>query len=711
MRPDAPWIVGDFKILRELGRGGMGVVYLARQLSLARPVALKVLSQDAVAGSDVGVLRFRREAALLARLVHPQVVRVFTVGSDKGLHYLAMEYIEGTNLGAVLAARGGGAQDGLPATFREDFVRAATTVVRDAARGLGAAHASGIVHRDVKPSNILLANDGRNLLADFGLARDVAAQSLTQAGTTLGSIPYMAPERFGDTDLAPAADVFGLGVVLYECITGRRPFDEASVETLMENIRSHDPRPPRAADPSIGRDLETIILKCLEKVPGARYQDGTALADELTRYLDGDPIDAAPVSAITRLYRRARRRRVPALVFATVVGVAALAFGVGWTKYESQQRHIAWSDVRERLNSDDESRALALMNDELDRHPEHERVRFERIDLAMRNADWASAAADLEYVDRHSDNERGSARVGLSLVRAIQVRGTPERPPGTPAETARESFYRSLVHQSRRELEQAIAASRAAYEMDDTLIEALYTLGGSHFRREEFDEAEDAFTIYDRVRSRASVKEYLGRIDMELKRYESAAVYFERYTRMVPGDVTGWNNLAAAHMCRAMQFDRRGSAAEFRAELASAEAALERAKEKGGDYFLVAFNEALVSLLHGDVEQSEQQFERAIQLFGEDSAIDPEWGMRLWTFYAGTLAEAGEADLALQYLELARAANPFFASESDWVYAYADALDRLEQRDEAIRLLDDALRENPASSNLVELRERIAGGT
>ncbi len=286
---ERPRILGDFKLSHEVGRGGMGIVYRARQLSLNRDVALKVLAREAMHDSE-RVLRFQREAALLGRLNSPHIVQVFTIGQERDEHFLAMEFVEGTDLERVLRARHDGRATDLPDGFRSEFARAAVTVVRDVALGLGAAHEQGIVHRDVKPSNVLLAKDGRALLGDFGLARDLSAAALTTSGMMLGTPFYMSPERFKGEPLTPAADVYALGAMLYECVTGHRPFESLNPERLMKSILDDDPIAPRKHEKDVARDLETIVLKCIEKDPALRYPHAGALAADLTRVLAGEPI-------------------------------------------------------------------------------------------------------------------------------------------------------------------------------------------------------------------------------------------------------------------------------------------------------------------------------------------------------------------------------------------------------------------------------------
>ncbi|MFG0318252.1 MAG: protein kinase, partial [Planctomycetota bacterium JB042] len=687
--PAAPRILGDFKIRRELGRGGMGVVYLARQLSLARDVALKVLTEEAGADAD-RILRFQREAALLGRLAHPNLVRVFVVGEDRGLHFLAMEYVEGTDLERVLARRLEPA--GLPAAFASDFRGAAVGAARDAARGLGAAHAEGIVHRNVKPSNILLADDGRVVLADFGLARDLSAAALTRTGTTLGTPYYMSPEQFSGGGATPQADVYALGAVLYEGVTGKRPFDAATPERLMTSILEDEPPPPRRLDARVDRDLETVVLKCLEKDPARRYADGAALAADLTRYLDGEPIEAVAVGTLTRIVRRTRRRRV-SLVF--LLAAAALALGfLGWgLRGEAvRAREQALDAVITALNEDELATARARMDEELERRPGHAAVRYERAELALREKRWGDAASDFERLLEDGDDPAGAA-AGLLLARSIE-RGAPvEEVPSGPVTSAREAYYRGLMHQTRRELDQALAWTERALELDPGHVEAWYALGGVQHRLGHVDAAEAAFARYDRVRSRADVKKRLGDFDMQKERFESAVAYFERYVRMEPGDVVGWNNLAAAHAKAAIRHARSDdpdAAAAFERERAAAEEALARAKACDADYFLVAYNDAVLRVFAGEIERAEARFRDAIRAFAGDSRTDPEW-MGMWSGFAGMLNWTGEIGRALAILEEARAGNPAFEHDPNWIAAKVEALHLDGRVDDATRLLDRAL--------------------
>jgi tetratricopeptide (TPR) repeat protein len=316
--PAWPRIPG-FEIAAELGRGGMGVVYKAWEHRPGRFVALKVLHGGAQAGA-VELRRFEIEVRAAARLQHPGIVQVYEVGTHQGEPYCALEYVDGPTLAQQLQGKP------LPS-------RGAAHWVRDLASAVQYAHDQGVVHRDLKPSNVLLAAAGPKV-TDFGLAKLRAGEGgLTQTGAVLGTPAYMAPEQAeGRTqEVGPAADVWALGVILYESLTGRPPFrGETTLDTLSQ-VRSAEPVPPGRLQPKLPRDLETICLKCLEKQPRRRYASARDLAEDLRRYLAGEPIRARPVGVGQRVWKWMRRRPLAATALAgSVLAVLVGAAGVAW---------------------------------------------------------------------------------------------------------------------------------------------------------------------------------------------------------------------------------------------------------------------------------------------------------------------------------------------------------------------------------------------
>jgi WD40 repeat protein/serine/threonine protein kinase len=332
--PEAPPSIPGYEIEGLLGKGGMGVVYKARQLALKRLVALKVIRDSS--GSDSVRARFRLEAEAAARLQHPNVVQVFEVGECEGELYCVQEYVPGGSLHRKLAGN-----PLLPAV--------AARLVESLAGAMFQAHQMQLIHRDLKPANILLrpridreGDGGENQppatiadcdakVADFGLAKflDPDAPGMTQNNAVIGTPSYMAPEQaLGQNDIGPAADIYALGAILYECLTGRPPFKTASVWETLDLVRTAEPVPPRQLQPGVPRDLETICLQCLRKDPKRRYGSARDLAEDLARFSRGEPVRARAISHVERTVRWVKRRPVVAgllaLLILTVTGFSAV---------------------------------------------------------------------------------------------------------------------------------------------------------------------------------------------------------------------------------------------------------------------------------------------------------------------------------------------------------------------------------------------------
>jgi WD40 repeat protein/serine/threonine protein kinase len=365
---DLPRVAG-YEVLGELGRGGMGVVYRARQVSLNRLVALKMVLAGAHA-TPQELARFRQEAEAVARMKHPNIVQIHEVGRHDGRPYMALEYVDGGSLDKQLA--------GTPLPARQ-----AARLAETLARAMHAAHEQGVIHRDLKPANILLAfsreppasapprsppcergerggalaggsrlNEVVPKVTDFGLAKlaSGAGAAQTHTGVALGTPSYMAPEQTGEAkNLGPAADVYALGAILYEMLTGRPPFRAATALETLAQVRSQEPVPPRRLQPQLQRDLETVCLKCLHKEPKKRYTSALELAEDLRRFQASEPVRARPTPAWERAGKWARRRPAVAALAGLVVAVTALGFGLvtwqwqraegEWYRAEKQKAH------------------------------------------------------------------------------------------------------------------------------------------------------------------------------------------------------------------------------------------------------------------------------------------------------------------------------------------------------------------------------------
>jgi hypothetical protein len=282
-----------YEIECEIGRGGMGVVYRARQVALGRDVALKMLLHAGHTEQE-GFGRFRTEAESLARLKHPGIVAIHEIGELSGLPFFAMEWCEGGSLDRKLG--------GKPMPPKE-----AAALVQEIGRAVQAAHEAKVIHRDLKPANVLLAADGRPKVSDFGLAKKLDEQGRTQTGTVMGTPEYMPPEQAaGKKEIDARADVYSLGAILYECLTGRPPFRAATVVETLAQVLNEEPVAPRSLNAAVPRELETIALKCLAKEPPRRYATARELAEDLRRFLAGEPVLARPAGVAGRLWRWCR---------------------------------------------------------------------------------------------------------------------------------------------------------------------------------------------------------------------------------------------------------------------------------------------------------------------------------------------------------------------------------------------------------------------
>lgn len=349
-----PRTLGDYELLGLIARGGMGVVYRARQISLNREVAVKMIRTSRFA-SRQEVRRFRTEAEVAARLDHPNLVPIYEVGEHEGEYFYSMKLIEGPNLARMAS--------GLD-------VREAVGLTAKIARAVHAAHQLGVLHRDLKPENILIDPAGEPHVTDFGLAMDLGeASAESGSGVVMGTPHYMPPEQAAGRRslMSTAADVYGLGAVLYRLLTGRPPFEGDSAVEILQKVVNRSPDPPRDLNRAVDRDLETICLKCLEKDPKDRYGSAEALAQDLDRWLRIEPIEARPISTTERVAKWARRRpsvaaAAAAVVVTSVAGLATVLFlwreaaagRLAATENETRVRFVAKEAQAQAKSADDQ---------------------------------------------------------------------------------------------------------------------------------------------------------------------------------------------------------------------------------------------------------------------------------------------------------------------------------------------------------------------
>lgn len=362
-----PERIGEFKIERELGRGGMGVVYLAEQPALGRRVALKVLPWY-LADDDSHVERFHREVRAIGRLRHPHIATVFGAGVAEGVHYLAMEYLEHGDVQELLAVLRTGDADNQPKYPKWSFgspsyIGRVIDLARQVAAGLVHAHAAGVVHRDIKPRNLVFESENAVKLVDFGLARDESAGSISRAGSLFGTPDYMSPEQVSLSRIRvdERTDIYSLGVVMYELLTLSRPFRGRSDDELFRDITIREPRSPRLLNPRVSSDLECVVLKAIAKDPHDRYVSAQLFEDDLRRLLAHEAVTARPTPVLKRLFRSAKRHRTALAAAAVVATTAFMTAGTLSSRTKARQISKLSEDlsrIRSRFGPMDEASTI-----------------------------------------------------------------------------------------------------------------------------------------------------------------------------------------------------------------------------------------------------------------------------------------------------------------------------------------------------------------
>jgi eukaryotic-like serine/threonine-protein kinase len=610
--------LGDFRIVRTLGRGGMGVVYEAVQVSLDRRVALKVLPLGA-AIDPRRLARFRVESQAAAGLHHPHIIPVYSVGSEGGVHYYAMQMIDGVTIaeliGEMRRAQKLADHPGSPPTTAEAssilsaistdspaFSREAARLGVQAALALEHAHENGVLHRDVKPSNLIVDGSGHLWVADFGLARFQNDGSLTVSGDVLGTLRYMSPEQAlaNRAVVDQRTDVYSLGATLYELITLRSAFEGSNRQDLLRRIAQDDPRRPRAQNPAIPIDLETIVMKAMDKDPASRYATAREMADDLERFLNDQPVRARKPAAIERLARSARRHMaiVVAVVPLLFVIVALLALGLLMVLAERSQILSQQSEISKQKFDAEKSRGDARRQRDVARRAVDEMY-------TLVASEWLNKQTNLQPLQRDF--------LQKALAYYQEFASEKDTDPVIRIQTAW-AFYRlGDIERRLGNLAAGEQGYRKAIETIETLAE------GKAMRPELLEPLADSYSVL------GELLDETGRTD-ESKLALVRAIELDRVLiASIPDKPENAKRLAD-------QYDKLGTSLGRNGQHQDAEAAFQKAIAKGPltdqsaapTRAHATSNLAITLKKQGKLPEAQRLYRQAIELYGSLAQSDPE---------------------------------------------------------------------------------------
>jgi eukaryotic-like serine/threonine-protein kinase len=577
--------IPGYEILGELGRGGMGVVYKARQAGLNRLCALKMILAGGLASADA-IARFKIEAEAIAHLQHPNIVQVYEIGEAADCPYFSLEFVDGSNLQAKIAATPQGSVE----TAR---------LMQQICQGVEAAHKRGVLHRDLKPANVLLTKDNIPKITDFGLAKRIEEkdQGQTRTGAILGTPSYMAPEQaMGRAkEVGPAADIYSLGAVLYDMLTGRPPFRGETVMDTLNQVQKLEPLPPRDLVPKVPLDLQTICLKALEKDPKKRYETAGAMADDLRRFLAGEPILARPTPAWERAAKWARRR--PALATAISVSsvalITVLTLGGLWL---NTQR--VWAADRAAAAVQRESAANELAKVSRERADQQAEIARQKEAMAIAEKNRREEAERLQgLADKHFKQARTAVNEMLKNVGGRELRFDPgmelvrrglvtkaldfyldflkdrDTDPSLQAETADADFLVGNVYRDLGQYDDSMAHYKQALKRYDEL------------QRENPSKAGFRFGVAEATMEIANTQLLQGQFQQSEKGYRQAISLFGPLAREFPAELIYRDDTASS-------FDNLGSICLKLGRYKEAEANFDEALKMRGALMAEGFKDA-----------------------------------------------------------------------------------------------------------------------
>ncbi|MHC5024272.1 MAG: protein kinase domain-containing protein [Planctomycetota bacterium] len=725
--------LGDFELLRELGRGGMGIVYEARQVSLKRRVALKVLPPG-LGLTAHAVKRFEREAQAAAKLHHTNIVPVYTTGQDRGCHFYAMEMVDGQSLSQVLADLRGERSNALmeetmtqvvggdpeprikdrnnaavPSslsetdTARRRWFDTVATLLAEVGHALQHAHDNGVIHRDVKPANLLLSGDGRLSVGDFGLARLTQEPGMTVSGSFLGTPAYMSPEQIaaGRVKLDHRTDIYSLGAVLYEMLTLRRPFSGDSREQVLSAILSKDPKPPRSINPRVPLDLDTICLKAMEKDPDRRYPTAGEMAEDLEQYLRGELIAARRAGPLRRASKAVRRHPVAAVSSVALVVIVTLASWAMWLSGRQSEEVAlrAVSDARFFMSQGDYQEGLETIDAALAASPRLSEAHLMRARLLIQLNRSREAVEEANAILADDpDDWRGHLILGLAArapehadrLMELSAEEHLQAVERAAPETADTYYLRALLEENDRT---AIELLNRSLALDPAGADAMLERCRRHVDVKNFRAAllDGERLIGVRPRS-AQGRRMIGEIYSAIHDADRALDELTQAIRLDPEDPVTY--MSRATILRDLE----------RGEEALAD--LTKAIELDPDYSRFYEQRARVHLLLRRLDEAIRDAERAIELNDEFAAG--------YAALAAAYAESGQRENSDAVVE------EFLAKSADWrdketvlggLGELATILGMRGSVKEALEILDRADRLLPDAPNVYGWRAWIAQAT